>query len=110
MMEEYKMRKSIKSTLKKVLVTSSLFMFLFSSQVFATVTEADVLAEITSRFFIIDMLKIILLFVAVIGVGFEFILNRKKEEERSKTLESVPYVIGGVVIIVFGLQLVTMLI
>lgn len=103
------MKKRLKKAIQRVLTISTLMTLLLANQVFATVNEADVIRELGLRDGIIDVIKVILLFIAVIGIGFEFIINRKKEEERSKTLESVPYAIGGVIIIVFGLQLVQMI-
>ncbi len=76
---------------------------------YATTTSDQVIKELEKRSAPIDIVLAIVLFIEVIAVGFEFIINRKLADKRGETLSGIPWLIGGTAFIAFGIQITRMI-
>jgi uncharacterized membrane protein HdeD (DUF308 family) len=100
-----KSKKIFKLYVKSLMIT--LVILMQNIYVFATVSEQDVISLYSDNAFVINIVTVILFVISGIVTGWELMIHRKNEEERTKTISGIPYIIGGIIITALTVQIAT---
>lgn len=103
------MKMRVVNNMRRIMIMVMAMSFFLHTAVYAS-AKTSVINELEKRSEPIDIILAIVLFVEVIAVGFEFIINRKMADKRGETIAGIPWIIGGTAVIAFSVQITKMII